>query len=331
MNYRPLGWTGLRVSELGFGCGNVGGLIIRGEPEERVRAVARAMELSINYFDTAPSYGNGQSETNLGRVLKELKAEVYVGTKVRMLGGEGLNITEAIVGSTEESLKRLDREYVDLIQLHNRITPQRESAQEGLSEEEVTGEVVEAFQTLQAQGKARYYGLTGLGKPEAVLDAIDSGRFDSVQVCYNLLNPTAGAEVPAGFPAENFGMLIRHAADVKTGVIVIRVLAAGALSGVEARHPVAAPSVPPIASGRNYGEDVTRAGSFDFLIKEGHVDNLVEASLRFALSTEGISTVLVGYSSIDQLEKAAEYTSRGPLSAGVLGSLPKVWAGFAGD
>ena len=87
MEYRELGRTGLRVSRLGFGCGNVGGLIIRGAPQERVHAVSRAMEAGINYFDTAPQYGNGQSEQNLGQVLRELKAEVYVGTKVRIATG----------------------------------------------------------------------------------------------------------------------------------------------------------------------------------------------------------------------------------------------------
>jgi aryl-alcohol dehydrogenase-like predicted oxidoreductase len=84
MEYRELGRTGLRVSMLGFGCGNVGGLIIRGTSQDRVRAVARAMEAGINYFDTAPSYGNGQSERHLGEVLRELRADVYVGTKARL-------------------------------------------------------------------------------------------------------------------------------------------------------------------------------------------------------------------------------------------------------
>src|SRR5262245_45363625 len=84
MDYRTLGRTGLRVSALGFGCGNVGGLIIRGSPAERERAVARALELGINYFDTAPLYGDGQSEQNLGQVVRTLKANVHVGTKVRL-------------------------------------------------------------------------------------------------------------------------------------------------------------------------------------------------------------------------------------------------------
>src|SRR5206468_11936834 len=84
MESRSLGKTGLTVSALGFGCGNVGGLIIRGTVAERERAVARAMELGVNYFDTAPSYGDGESERNLGQALKALRARVYVGTKFRL-------------------------------------------------------------------------------------------------------------------------------------------------------------------------------------------------------------------------------------------------------
>ena len=96
MEYRKLGRTGLEVSVVGFGCGNVGGLMIRGEHGDQVRAAARAMELGINYFDTASSYGNGQSEQNLGRVLNELSADVYVGTKVR-LGPEDMDLGQGEV------------------------------------------------------------------------------------------------------------------------------------------------------------------------------------------------------------------------------------------
>jgi aryl-alcohol dehydrogenase-like predicted oxidoreductase len=84
METRSLGKTGLKVSVLGFGCGAVGGLMVRGAPDDQERAVARALELGINYFDTAPLYGNGESEKNLGRVLATLRPNVLVGTKVRI-------------------------------------------------------------------------------------------------------------------------------------------------------------------------------------------------------------------------------------------------------
>ena len=125
MEYRTFGKTGLRVSVLGFGCGNVGGLIIREEPRTRVRAVARAIEAGINYFDTAAMYGNGQSEQNLGQVLNELKPDVYVGTKVRLAPGEMGDIRGAIQRSVEASLTRMGRDSVDLIQLHNHIVQRR--------------------------------------------------------------------------------------------------------------------------------------------------------------------------------------------------------------
>ena len=126
MNYRTLGRTGLEVSEVGFGCGNVGGLMVRGEHGDQVKAVARAMELGINYFDTASQYGDGQSETNLGRVLNELNAQVYVGTKYRLTANDDADIKGGVIASVDASLARMGREQVDLIQLHNRIAPQRD-------------------------------------------------------------------------------------------------------------------------------------------------------------------------------------------------------------
>src|SRR3977135_694720 len=84
MEYRTLGRTGLKGAALAFGCGDVGGLMVRGAPVERERAIARAVELGINYLDTAPSYGSGESEKNLGVVLRALRPPVIVGTKCRL-------------------------------------------------------------------------------------------------------------------------------------------------------------------------------------------------------------------------------------------------------
>src|SRR5262245_65534247 len=84
MQRRTLGKTGVELAVLGFGCGAVGGLMVRGTAADQERAVARALELGINYFDTAPLYGDGESERNLGRVLKTLRPNVIVGTKVRI-------------------------------------------------------------------------------------------------------------------------------------------------------------------------------------------------------------------------------------------------------
>ncbi len=328
MDYRPLGSTGLNVSEIGFGCGNVGGLMIRGEHSDQVKAVARAMELGINYFDTASSYGDGQSETNLGRVLKELSADVFVGTKFRVTTHEPGRIKGNVITSVEESLTRMQREQVDLIQLHNHV----ESMAEGgsVAPEEALGEVVDALRELRDRGKVRFWGMTAVGETEALHRVIDSGMLNTVQSVYNLVNPSAGVAVPSGFDMPDYGNLIERASVNGMGVLVIRVLAAGALTGKATRHPVAVPSVAPIGSGRDYGQDQARADGFRFLQQEGYVDNLVEASLRFALGNAGVSSVLVGYSSLEHLEQAVEFAGRGPLSPEAMARLPEVWAGFAG-
>src|SRR5262245_37907329 len=125
MEYRQFGRTGLDVSAVGFGCGAVGGLLIKGDRKEMVRVVARAVELGITYFDTARSYGDGMSEANLGLVLEELNPTVLVGTKVQLGAADLDDIEQAIVDSAEGSLKRLRRDRIDLFQLHNCIALQR--------------------------------------------------------------------------------------------------------------------------------------------------------------------------------------------------------------
>ena len=274
MDYRPLGNTGISVSEIGFGCGNVGGLMIRGAHADQVAAVARAMELGINYFDTAPSYGDGQSETNLGRVLQELSADIYVGTKFRVTTHDPGRIRANVIASVEESLTRLQREQVTLMQMHNPVASVAEGG--SVSPEEALGQVVDALRDLRDQGKVRFWGLTAVGETPALHRIIDSGTLRTVQSVYNLVNPSAGMPAPPGFDMDDYGNLIGRANDNGMGVLVIRVLAAGALSGEIARHSVAVPTVAPIGSGRDYSQDQARADGFRFLVREGYAHSLVE-------------------------------------------------------
>src|SRR5216117_1816814 len=112
MEYRTLGRTGLKVSALAFGCGDVGGLMVRGAPADRERAIARAVELGINYLDTAPSYGSGESERNLGVVLRALRPQVIVGTKCRL--PDTTDVPGALTRSVENSLKLLGLERLEI-------------------------------------------------------------------------------------------------------------------------------------------------------------------------------------------------------------------------
>src|SRR5712691_11391130 len=208
MEKRKFGRTGLEVSLLGFGCGAVGGLMIKGAAADQERAVARAVELGINYFDTAQMYGNGESERNLGQVLQKLKPDVYVGTKVRLPPTERGKIGEAIAASLEASLKRLQREQVDLFQFHNAIVGATKGAD--FAADTVLDEVVPAFERLRAQGKFRFFGITANGETASLHRVADARAFDSGQVSYNLLNPSPGAAVPAGYPAQDYGNLLGH-------------------------------------------------------------------------------------------------------------------------
>lgn len=326
MDYRQLGRTGLRVSTLGFGCGNVGGLLVRGTPAERERAVARGIELGINYFDTASIYGDGLSEEHLGQALRALRADVIVGTKVRLAPSDLAAIPAAIVRSTEDSLRRLGMERVDLMQFHNPIAVDRRGT--WVSSKDVLQTILPTLARLVEDGKARFFGLTALGDTPALLDVIADGRIQTAQVCLNLLNPTAAVDVPSKFPVQDFSRLLTRCHERGIGTIIIRVAAGGALSGVETRHPIASPPPEPIASGADYATDVRRAQRLQPLVDEGHAESLVEASLRFAVGSEGVSTVLLGYSSLDQLEYAAKCVAKGPLPAATLGRLRELWAGL---
>src|SRR5215831_16844969 len=153
MERRALGQTGLTVSALGFGCGAVGGLMVRGMPSDQERAVARAIDLGINFFDTAPAYGEGQSEKNLGRVLKSLRPDVVVATKFRVPPAPPAGAAGAVRASLESSLGRLGLPRVDLLQLHNPIG----SGPGGLAPAAVLEEVIPALEGLKREGKIGFY------------------------------------------------------------------------------------------------------------------------------------------------------------------------------
>jgi aryl-alcohol dehydrogenase-like predicted oxidoreductase len=326
---RRFGRTGLDLSVLGFGCGAVGGLMIKGDPADQERAVWRALELGINYFDTAQMYGNGQSETNLGRVLRALKPDCYVGTKVRLPPTERGRIGQAIAASLEASLKRLQRDSVDLFQFHNAIVGTTSGADFGA--DVVLDEVVPAFERLRDQGKCRFFGITANGETPALHRVVDARRFDTGQVSFNLLNPSPAGPVPAGYPAQDYGNLLAHLRAADMGVIVIRVLAGGAISGTEERHPLGSPPPAPIGSGASYSRDVERARRFLPLVRDGHADSLVEASIRYVIAQPAVSTVLVGFSTMEQLEYAARAIDKGPLPPAALDRIAEIQRSLVGE
>ena len=330
MEMRVFGRTDMRLSILGFGCGAVGGLMVRGDPRDQERTIARAIAAGVNYFDTAVQYGNGESEKNLGRILQKLKPpDVTVGTKVRLASGDFHRISDAVVKSLEGSLTRLRLERVDIFHLHNAIT--ETGGGEVLSIRQVLDEVVPAFQWLRQQGKTRFLGLTAIGNTVALQQAIDARIFDSAQVVYNMLNPSAATALPANYPAQDYGRLFDHTKAAGVGVIAIRVLAGGALSGSAERHPIASPPPEPIGSSMSYGADVARASRLMPLVQEGFAASLTEAAARFAISHPAIGTVLVGLATPQQFQDALAAVQKGPLPATALDRLTVLRQGFVGE
>lgn len=315
MKQRDLGNTGIRVSEIGFGCGSVGGLMIRGDREDMTRAVAYAIEHGITYFDTARSYGDGQSETNLGAVLRELNADVVVGTKVTLREPDLVDIGGAIRAQVDEGLGRLGRDSVDVILLHNRMVDA--GGDGGLVLDQVEA-AADALRAAVADGKTKTWGLNGLGDTSAVHAALNATRPGVIQTVYNALNPSSGDPEATGYVGQDFEGLAVNARAAGTGPVGIRVLAAGALSGGTGRHPIAAPKVGPIGTGSSYEDDVRRAQAFGWVVEEGVCVDLVELAIRFAISNDHLSTALVGLASFDQLEHAIRSAEKGPLPEDVL-------------
>jgi aryl-alcohol dehydrogenase-like predicted oxidoreductase len=330
MQLREFGRTGMQLSVLGFGCGAVGGFMVRGDAAEQERTVARAIEAGVNYFDTAVQYGDGESENNLGRVLQKLKpANVVVGTKVRLPASAVGRMADAVATSLEGSLARLGLERVDIFHLHNPVTETGGGAT--LSVRQVLDELVPAFERLRAQGKIRFLGMTAIGDTAALHQVIDARAFDSAQVVYNMLNPSAAEALPKNYPAQDFGRLFDHTKLAGVGVVGIRVLAGGALSGSAERHPIAGPAPEPIGSAMSYDADVDRARRLMPLVEEGFAASLTEAATRLALSHPAMGTILVGMATPQQFEDALAAVLKGPLPRAALDRLSGLRQAFSGE
>ncbi len=336
MEYRSLGRTGPQISEIGFGCGNTAGLFTGGEYEEQRQAVERALAIGINYFDTAPNYGErvyerGRSESNLGKLLGELSARPLVGTKVELHTEHLADIPGSVARSLDESLERLGLDNIDLLYLHNRVGAEGNEdgggagtigAHLGLRQVLGAGGVLESFDRQRSEGKVRFLAFCSSGgDPTANRQIIEHGGFHCVQLSYSLLEPTEGRLPPPGYCGPDYGQTVNVAHEHGMGVVVIRVLAGGALSGAPVPHPLNTGS----AVARTYAAGARRAQALRFLERPGE-QTMAQAAIRFALAGPEISTVLVGFSSADQVEEAAAASGRGPLSAAELARIESVYA-----
>jgi L-galactose dehydrogenase/L-glyceraldehyde 3-phosphate reductase len=318
MEHRRLGSTGLDVSALAFGAGPVPATMTSGDPDAQVAVVARAIERGVNWFDTAAGYGQGKSEAALGAALGRLGASdrVHIATKVRLAEDQLGDIAAAVSASVQSSLSRLGVRRVTLLQLHNSITARPGDEPTSITPADVLDHVLPAFDRLRRDGVVDHIGLTGIGDAVALRTVIRSGRFETLQIPYNLLNPSAGRSMLASFAETNYGNVIADCAEMRMGVFAIRVLAGGALAGnAPSAHTLNTPFFPVAL----YERDRQRATDLAKVLPPGM--SATEAAVRFALSHASVTSAIVGFSTPGQVDQAIEWADRGPLGDSLIETL----------
>lgn len=320
MEYRRFGRTGLEISSFVLGAGAVGGLIITGDDDTRRRALRLCLDHGVNWIDTAADYGQGRSEEALGWLLAELPDErrPYVSTKVRL--DPAGDIEAQFERSIEASLKRLRMSSVDLLQLHNPIVPT--PAERAVTLEQVTGArgALACLERARQDGLTRHIGITALGDLDCLKEVIGSGRIDTAQIYYNLLNPSAGRTMGPGWPVQDFKGLLDACAAGDVGTMNIRVLAAGVLATTE-RHGREGMITRDTAL-----EDEERRAA---LVHEALGDAYgtpSQTAIRFALAEPRLHGIIVGIEKLAYLEEALAGIEMGPLPREALAKLEPVYA-----
>lgn len=296
MNYRRLGRTNLQVSEISLGTVELGmdyGIPVQGEKRqpseaEAARTLDCALDLGINLIDTAQAYGN--SEAIIGRALKSRRDEYILATKISGLSWEGYTgreLRERVEASITESLRTLQTDTIDLLYIHN-ATPELIQC----------GEIVEIMQQAREAGYARFIGTTTYGEA-APLAVLEDGRFDCVQVAYNLLDRQFEERVLPLAKANDIGVVIRS------------VLLKGALTYRYAHLPEEL-------------RELRTAVNAVSLLCNTQDSNLPELAYRFVLSQPAVSTALVGTGRVHELEEIVSSARRDTLSPALLNDIRKI-------
>jgi aryl-alcohol dehydrogenase-like predicted oxidoreductase len=321
--------TELRVSEIGFGCGGNAGLMVRGAPAEQRQVIARALELGINYFDTAPDYGDGIAEEALGRALRDIGERPLITSKVEIRRDDLGDVAGRVVRSAHESLRRLRVERLDVLQIHNGPTaapppmPGGDYHELWIEHFLGPGGAADGVRRLLAAGAIRYAGFICRGDDGvAVRTLLDTGLFHVINVPYTLLNPTAGMARPPGLAVDrDYGDVLGAARRRGCGAAVYSPLAGGVLAGAVAPHALARP-LNPASDGARRKQIL--AGRFRFLA-EACGGSLAQAAYRFVLMHPGVSTALGGFSSLEQMEEIAAVSGLPSLPGGLQAKIEAVW------
>ncbi len=316
MRYRALGRTGIEASELGYGAWGIGGKQWLGNADDESRAsLRRAIELGLNFIDTALAYGEGHSERLVGEVVRGSPGKVWIATKVppkNLLwpARPGIVVEDVfprdyVVRCTEKSLKNLGVETIDLQQFHV-WNPEWLAADTKTSDE-----WARAIEDLKKSGKVRAFGISiNDHQPDSALDLIRTGLIDTVQVIYNIFDQSPEANLFPLCVEKGIGVLARVPLDE------------GALTG----------SITPATEfekddfrGRYFRGDRKQqvADRVAALQKDlaGVDGTLAEIALRFCLSAPAVSTVIPGMRKTRNVESSCGVSDKGPLPGDVLARL----------
>ena len=313
MEYRTLGKTGLKISEIGYGAWGIGGALWQGaKDDESIRALHRAVDLGLNFIDTALVYGDGHSENLVGRVMNERKEKLYVASKIppknhKWPARPGTPLREAfpydhIIKCTETSLKNLNVDIIDIQQFH--------VWDDGWTTDT---EWQDAIAKLKEQGKIRFFGISiNDHQPDNALKVATTGLVDSFQVIYNIFDQT---------PENNLFPLCQQR---NIGIIVRVPLDEGGLTG-----KITPETTFPEGDFRNhyFGDDrkqqiVKRANALKKLLGK-EAATLPELALRFCLHHPAVSTVIPGMRSTANVEANCLFSDGRKLSETLIAELRK--------
>lgn len=314
MQQRALGRLG-PASVLTLGGGGIGGVWGGTSHEECVATVRAAAAAGITLFDMAPTYGPGAAEEVLGEAFAgKLPPGARVTTKCLLGNPPPGEVASRLERSLDESLARMRLDHVDLFILHGQIAPDDVLAgRRGTPYRLFVEAVRPAFEDLMARGRIGAWGITAVGWPSAVLDVIAGSPAPAVAQCIaNLLDSPGGMRAFTEEPRPR--QIIAAAAGRGIGVMGIRAVQAGALTDAFDRD---LPEDSPEAA------DYRRAAPFRALAKELG-ESPAALAHRYALSMDGVATVVLGVKNRDELRECIDAAARGPLSADVIARID--WA-----
>lgn len=306
MHYRDFGTTGLKISELVFGGGAVGGLLINQDEDHKREAISKALESGINWFDTAPSYGQGKSEEALGRLLQNVEEPPQISTKFT-IDTRNPDIYGQIENSLNQSLVRLKRPNVTLLQLHNAIGPQTDKRTIGISEILKPHGILDILDSFKSQGMIHHFGITALGDTAAITRVIKSNRIASLQVYFNLLNPSAALTPPPSWPCYNFTGIVDTCFEHGVAPMNIRVFSAGVIA-TDSRHG----REYPLTQGDTVDSETAKA-TFMFDRLGDDYGTRAQTAVRFALAQSRLACVILGLAELEHLNEAIAAQKLGPL------------------